>query len=207
MARAKFHKSQRVFVQPVGTWAHIERVVPQWVRGCAEPIKVLYDCGMGRDFAEEELEEETAALHQHGEFSGKVLEWHVVRGQNRWKSAEQCGHHPFPGTHPVVVTTEREWGGWRVPGAEYDLAPHRIELQARVISRAPILMALLQRLVDYANQEPENLGHGLMELAQLSQRVLGELTETGDAVPNGAPAQAPQPHAADPHGHGAEAAP
>ena len=30
MAKAKFHKSQRVFVKPVGTWAHVEAVVPQW---------------------------------------------------------------------------------------------------------------------------------------------------------------------------------
>lgn len=188
MAQAKFHKSQRVFVEPVGTWAHIERVVPQWVRDCAEPIKVLYDCGMGREFSEEELSEETTALHQHGNFAGKVPDWRVVRGQNRWKSAEQCDHHPFPGTHPVVVTTEREWGGWRVPGAEYDLDPYRIELQARIIARAPLLMALLQRLVEHADQEPENLGHGVAELAQLSQRVLAELTDSDGTASSGAAA-------------------
>ncbi|MGI9384389.1 MAG: hypothetical protein ACR2PO_14650 [Methyloligellaceae bacterium] len=185
MAQANFHKSQRVFVHPVGTWAHIERVVPQWVRGCAEPIKVLYDCGMGREFSEEELAEEAAALHEHGDFAGKISDWRVVRGQNRWKSAEQCGHHPVPGTHPVIVTTEREWGGWRVPGAEYDLDPFRIELQARIISRAPVLMALLQRLVEQADQEPENVSHGVIELAQLAQRVLAELTDGNKAVPEG----------------------
>ena len=53
--------------------------------------------------------------------------WRVMRGHNRRKSAEQCGHHPHPGTHPMVVTTERDWGGWNVPGAEYDLDPYRIE--------------------------------------------------------------------------------
>jgi hypothetical protein len=26
MAKAKFHKSQRVFVKPVGTWAYVEAV-------------------------------------------------------------------------------------------------------------------------------------------------------------------------------------
>jgi hypothetical protein len=62
MAKAKYHKSQRVFVKPVGTWAHVEAVVPKWVKGCDEPIKVAYDCGMGREFAQEELEEESTGL-------------------------------------------------------------------------------------------------------------------------------------------------
>ena len=51
MAKAKFHKSQRVFVKPVGTWAYVEAVVPKWIKGCDEPIKIAYDCGMGREFA------------------------------------------------------------------------------------------------------------------------------------------------------------
>ena len=51
MAKAKYHKSQRVFVKPVGTWAYVEAVVPKWVKGCEEPIKIAYDCGMGREFA------------------------------------------------------------------------------------------------------------------------------------------------------------
>ena len=58
MAKAKYHKSQRVFVKPVGTWAYVEAVVPKWIKGCEEPIKITYDCGMGREFAQEELEEE-----------------------------------------------------------------------------------------------------------------------------------------------------
>ena len=62
MAKAKYHKSQRVFVKPVGTWACVEAVVPQWVKGCEEPIKIAYDCGMGREFAQEELEEEATVL-------------------------------------------------------------------------------------------------------------------------------------------------
>ena len=38
MAKAKYHKSQRVFVKPVGTWAYVEAVVPKWIKGCEEPI-------------------------------------------------------------------------------------------------------------------------------------------------------------------------
>ena len=36
MAKALFHKNQKVFVKPVGTWAIVERVLPQWVKGMDE---------------------------------------------------------------------------------------------------------------------------------------------------------------------------
>ncbi|GBE42739.1 hypothetical protein BMS3Bbin10_00802 [bacterium BMS3Bbin10] len=175
MAKAIFHKSQRVFVKPVGSWAHIEAVVPKWIRGCDEPIKVLYDCGMGREFSPEELEEEASALQQMAEVDGKPADWRVIRGQNRWRTAEQCSHHPFPGTHPVIVTTDIESGGWRVPGAEYDRDPHCIEKQAQLLSRAPILLLLLKKFVSNAEKEPENLSDSMAELAQLSRRVLEQI--------------------------------
>lgn len=130
MAKAKYHKSQRVFVKPVGTWAHVEAVVPKWAKGCEEPIKIAYDCGMGREFAQDELEEESVAL-QVNAANGLGGIWRILRGHNRWKSAEQCGHHPHPGTHPTIVTTERDWGGWRVPGAEYDLDPTALSTRPR----------------------------------------------------------------------------
>ena len=56
MAKALFHKNQRVFVRPVGTWAIIERVVPQWVKDVPEPLRVFYDVGLGRDFVATELQ-------------------------------------------------------------------------------------------------------------------------------------------------------
>ena len=176
MAKAKYHKSQRVFVKPVGTWAYVEAVVPKWVKGCDEPIKVAYDCGMGREFAQEELEEESLAL-QNGANGGLGTSWRVVRGQNRWKSAEQCGHHPFPGTHPTVVTADRDWGGWRVPGAEYDLDPYRVERQAQLIVRSPVFFRLIEEFVQQAEQEPENLSDDLTKLAQVARRIMGELAE------------------------------
>ena len=49
MAKAQFHKNQRVYVKPVGTWALIERVVPHWVKGIEEPIRIHYDVGLGRN--------------------------------------------------------------------------------------------------------------------------------------------------------------
>ena len=33
MAKAVFHKNQRVYVSSVGTWAMVEQVVPQWAKG------------------------------------------------------------------------------------------------------------------------------------------------------------------------------
>ncbi|XSG81185.1 MAG: hypothetical protein ACPW61_08830 [Methyloligella sp. ZOD6] len=175
MAKAKFHKSQRVFVKPVGTWAYIERVVPKWIRGCDEPIKISYDCGMGREFVEDELEEETSAVQN--DLSGRLGEWRLVRAQNRWKSAEQCQHHPFPGTHPLVVTGEQDWGGWRVPGAEYDLDPQRIEKQAQLIVRAPSLVKLMRLLVSQADQHPENMSEDMSDLVDMARTVLKELPE------------------------------
>jgi hypothetical protein len=177
MAKAKYHKAQRVFVKPVGTWAYIEAVVPKWVKGCEEPIKIAYDVGMGREFTPEELEPESSGLQNGSVEESFTSEWRIMRGQNRWKSAEQCGHHPHPGTHPMVVTSDHDWGGWRVPGSEYDLDPYRIEQQAQVIVRAPVFLKLLEQFVQHAEHEPENLSDDLTKLAQVARRILGELAE------------------------------
>jgi hypothetical protein len=77
----------------------------------------------------------------------------------------------------MVVTTDRDWGGWRVPGAEYDLDPYRIEHQAQVIVRAPLLMKLLEEFLQLADQEPENLSDDMTKLAQVTRRILGEVTD------------------------------
>ncbi|MCP5433660.1 MAG: hypothetical protein H6923_10370 [Alphaproteobacteria bacterium] len=143
MAKAHFHKNQRVFVKPVGTWAQVERVLPQWTKGLNEPIRVYYDVGLGRDFSSEELEAEPNASYRPGE----AEHWRLLRLQNKWQRREDCGHHPHPGTFPVIVTGERDWGGWRVPGAEYDLDPYRIEAQARLLTASPALRAIAERLV------------------------------------------------------------
>ena len=76
----------------------------------------------------------------------------------------------------MVVTTERDWGGWRVPGAEYDLDPYRVERQAEVIVRAPIFMKLLEEFVEHADQEPENLSDDLTKLAQIARRIISEVS-------------------------------
>ena len=145
MAKAQFHKNQRVYVKPVGTWALIERVVPHWAKGIDEPLRIYYDVGLGREFAADELQaEQQTADNRHRE----AEDWRVMRARNKWQQAEDCARHPIPGTYPIVLTGQTEWGGWRVPGAEYDLDPYRIERQARLIANAPKLETFAREAQD-----------------------------------------------------------
>jgi hypothetical protein len=176
MAKAQFHKSQRVYVKPVGTWALIERVVPHWAKGLDEPLRVYYDVGLGREFGAEELQAEQPLANS----AQRTAEsWRVVRARNKWQPAEDCARHPFPGTYPVVVTGETEWGGWRVPGAEYDLSPERIERQARLIASAPMFEAFAQELVEWARKSGEDMPASLVELAHDAQDLLAQVEATG----------------------------
>lgn len=169
MAKAQYHKNQRVYVLPVGTYAQIERVVPHWVKDVNEPLKITYDVGLGRDFGAEEirLEEITGT-----DAAGNEENWRLVRGANKWKSAEECAHHPHPGTYPVIITHDKDWGGWRVPGAEYDQNPHRIEAQSRMIAYAPTCAAMLRKIIEYADEQPENMSNQLMDLVQQSRKLI-----------------------------------
>jgi hypothetical protein len=175
MAKAQFHKNQRVYVKPVGTWALIEHVVPHWAKGLEEPIRVHYDVGLGREFQADELQAEEPtneeANNNHGEH------WRVVRARNKWQPAEDCARHPVPGTYPVVVTGEAEWGGWRVPGAEYDLDPARIETQARLISASPRLVAFAGGLIEWARKSGEDMPSALVELAHEAQDILAAIND------------------------------
>jgi hypothetical protein len=177
MAKAQFHKNQRVYVMPVGTWAVIERVVPQWVKDVKEPLRIFYDVGLGRDFVATELQTEQGV--ELAEIDPAMEEWRVVRAPNKWRSAEECTKHPFPGTFPVIRTGTQEGGGWRVPGIEYDFAPERIELQARIMAASPKFMVLLQRLIDYARTSPENLPQDMMVLAHDAATII-EQTKIAD---------------------------
>jgi hypothetical protein len=176
MAKAQFHKNQRVYVKPVGTWALIEHVVPHWAKGLDEPIRVHYDVGLGREFAAEELQNEEP-------LSGTPINsgprWRVVRARNKWQPAEDCARHPVPGTYPVVITGEAEWGGWRVPGAEYDLDPQKVEMQARLIASAPQLVAFATGLVEWARKSGEDMPNALVELAHSAQDILAHVKGQG----------------------------
>jgi hypothetical protein len=169
MAKAQFHKNQRVYVKTVGTWALIEKVLPQWTKGLDEPLRIFYDVGLGREFAAEELQSDVI---QHSALAGDSEQWRLVRARNKWKSAEECAHHPYPGTHPQVVTGDTDWGGWRVPGAEYDLYPEKVEYQARMIVNAPKMAALLKALIEKIRLEPENVPDDITTLAQEAVSIL-----------------------------------
>ena len=176
MAKAQFHKNQRVYVKPVGTWALIEHVVPHWAKGIDEPIRIHYDVGLGREFAAEELLSEEPLSENMQKDSNH---WRVVRARNKWQPAEDCARHPVPGTYPVVVTGDAEWGGWRVPGAEYDLDPSKVEMQARLIASAPQLASFANGLVDWARKSGEDMPNGLVELAHDAQDLLAHVKGQG----------------------------
>ena len=170
MAKAVFHKNQRVYVSSVGTWAMVEQVVPQWAKGVEEPIKITYDCGLGRNFDAHELTAEIAPVAS--DVIDDTEQWRLVRGENKWHSREECARHPYPGTHPIVVTGNRDWGGWRVPGSEYDRDPERIETQARVIANSMNCVHLLKKLVGVATETPESVPDQLMDVAQKARDVI-----------------------------------
>jgi len=172
LAKAQFHKNQRVFVKPVGTWALVEHVVPHWTKGLDEPIRVHYDCGLGREFAAEELLQEEPVSEKQ---SSQNERWRVIRARNKWQPTEDCARHPVPGTYPVVVTGEQDWGGWRVPGAEYDLNPSRIERQARLVANAPALERIAKALVSWARKSGEEMPTDLAEFAHDAQDVLSRI--------------------------------
>lgn len=175
MARAQFHKNQRVFVKPVGTWALIERILPQWTKGLAEPIRIFYDVGMGREFAPEELQAEMT-FEQDGGDDGE--EWRILRARNKWQSPEETAQHPYPGTYPIVVTSEHDWGGWRVPGAEYALSPTRIERQARMMISAPRLAAVAVQISEWAREAPQDVPEPLLETVRQCGEIAAYLDDS-----------------------------
>jgi hypothetical protein len=179
MVKAVFHKNQKVFVAPVGTWATVERVIPHWVKGIDEPLRVHYDCGLGREFDAAELSPERPTPNA---LDCATENWGVFRRQNRWQSAEDSAGHPAPGSHPVVVTADDARGGWRVPAAEYALAPERYEAQARVIAAAPRLMRIAKLLVEMTSEYEDELPQALHEQAQSAARILSEIQNSAASL-------------------------
>ena len=167
MAKATLHRHQRVFVEPVGTWAVIDKVNPVWVKGFDEPVKVTYDCGLGRDFAADELIPESEAEAKDSDLGN----WRLMRARNKWQSPDESRNHPFPGTYPIVVTDVNDWGGWRVPGAEYERDPALIEMQARLIAAAPRLLKLAKDLRAYARDNGADIDDDLMKLAKRAEQL------------------------------------
>lgn len=172
MARAQFQKGQKVWVECVGAWAHVDKVLPVWAKGFDEPVRVTYDVGLGRDFMGHEL-----LLPSDDPMAERAANWRLMRARNKWQTPEDCAQHPFPGTYPVVVTDKADWGGWRVPGAEYDRDPEQIEFQARLIAAAPRLMSLAARMVEAATERAEDVPPEMMEMARDARQILKSVTD------------------------------
>jgi len=173
MAKAVFHKGQRVYVKPVATWAVIEAVHPQWVKGVEEPLRVTYDAGLGRDFQAHELAAEELEANKPNLI--ETENWRVLRAVNRLSADARDPRHPYPGTFPVVVTDEQDWGGWRVPMAEYDRDPVRIERQARIVANALRLMRVARELVEFTQDNPHETPGQLQELAMQAEIVMAAI--------------------------------
>ncbi|MEM9670001.1 MAG: hypothetical protein AAF950_13835 [Pseudomonadota bacterium] len=180
MAKALFHKGQRVYIKPVGTWALVQEVIPHWVKDVDEPLRVTYDVGLGREFTAGEIVSESSMRSRgshEGEDELELENWRVYRMRNRWQGQEGGENHPYPGTFPVVITDDQDWGGWRVPGAEYDRDPNRIEHQARMICNAPHMTRLLRKFAEHAVNHPEDMPEELMPLAKRATSILRHIFE------------------------------
>lgn len=178
MAKACFHKGQRVFVKPVGTWTLVESVLPQWVKGVEEPLRVTYEVGLGREFQAHELAAEEAEVVQTDLL--ELEKWRILRAANRWRQG-QDKTAVANGTFPVVVTDEQDWGGWRVPMAEYERDPERIEQQARVIANALKMMRVCRELVHIASDHAMETPPELLDLAAQAEAVLAAVYHLRDA--------------------------
>ena len=53
--KAHMQVGDRVLVEPVGVNATIKRLIPVWKFGKPEPVKIYFDCGLGRTFDETEF--------------------------------------------------------------------------------------------------------------------------------------------------------
>ena len=176
MAKAAFHRNQKVWVETVGTWAVIEKIVPVWAKGFDEPVRITYDLGLGREFLAHEMRAEDKSEEPLAE--AEDGHWRILRARNKWQSEEDCGHHPYPGTFPVVVTDRQHCGGWRVPGSEYDRHPHKIKSQAPLLASTPKPTALVRDLNTVIYEDLDHATPELMKLAKQAAALLSYITDT-----------------------------
>lgn len=180
VAKAQFHKHQKVWVESVGAWATVDKIQPIWAKGFDEPVRITYDVGLGRDFLAHELRSEDS---EDSPADQTIGEWRLMRARNKWQNPADCAHHPFAGTFPVVVTDPSDWGGWRTPGAEYDRDPHKIEMQARLIAAAPKLMRIARDLAEFADEHSSEAPDEVLRLGRAASAILRSVAET----PSGSP--------------------
>ena len=151
--------------------------MPHWTKGLDEPLRDLLRRGLGREFSADELQAETPSTAVQRDVTKAGAS---IRARNKWQPAEDCARHPVPGTYPVVITGQAEWGGWRVPGAEYDLDPPRVERQARLIASAPQFEIFAQDLVEWARKIRRRHAEPLADLAHEAQDLLAHVNQPED---------------------------
>ena len=184
MAKALFHKTQRVWVKPVGTWAFVEAVIPHWVKNVDEPLRVTYECGLGRQFHAHELLSEQAMHNGDLDDSDDDLmfeRWRIGRRSTKWRAAMGSSPANAASTYPVVLTDENDAAGWRVGPADFDRDPQRIEHQARMIVQTPHLLRMAQRLAEFAMERPEDLPEDLRPVARTCSGILRYVYQLNDA--------------------------
>lgn len=183
MAKALFHKMQRVYVKPVGTWAFIETVIPHWVKDVDEPLRVTYECGLGRQFQAHELVSEQAMHNGDLDDNDDDLmfeRWRIGRRSTKWRAAMGGNPPNGMGTYPVVLTDENDAAGWRVGPADFDRDPQRVEHQARMIVQTPELLRMAQRLAEFAMECPDDLPEDLRPVARTCAGILRYVYQLND---------------------------
>lgn len=184
MAKALFHKMQRVYVKPVGTWALVENIIPQWVKDVDEPLRITYECGLGRPFQAHELVSEQAMHNSqldHDDDDLLMEHWRVGRRSTRWRKATGRHGNDALSTFPVILTDEGEVGGWRVSPAHFDADPERIEHQARMIVQTPDLLRIARRISEFAVEQPDELPEDLRPVARTCAAILRYVYQLNDA--------------------------
>src|SRR5262249_8177025 len=105
--------------------------------------------------------------------------WRVLRAVNRLSADARDPRHPHPGTFPVVVTDEKDWGGWRVPMAEYDRDPERIEDQSPGLFHGLRVIPRARELIEFSQDKPHETPRALTELAQQAEMVMAMIYHDG----------------------------
>ncbi|MCA8898134.1 MAG: hypothetical protein KDA39_05365 [Hyphomonas sp.] len=185
MAKALFHKSQRVYVKPVGTWALVENVVPHWVKDVDEPLRVTYECGLGRQFQAHELISEQAMQNsERNEDDDEDLlmeHWRISRRSPPRRAELGNSGTMNQGTYPVVLTDEGEGGGWRVSPSSYERDPQRVEHHARMIVHTPDLLRIARRIAEFASERSDEFPQDLVPVAQGCASILRFVYQLDDA--------------------------
>ena len=184
MAKALFPQMQRVYVKPVGTWACIEQVIPHWVKDVDEPLRITYECGLGRPFQGHELISEEAMRDAgvRGEDEDDLLleRWHIGRRTVKWRSAASERSADSPGTYPVILTNDGYEGGWRISPSDFDRDPQRAEHQARIIVQAPDLLRLARRIAEFSAEQPDKVPEELRPAARACAAILRYIYQLND---------------------------